>query len=436
MQWVVWKECSPKQQIAVLQRPQQSSSPELREGVRSIIAEVREEGDTALLRFTERFDGVNLRAEALEVSSAEKEAARAQVSSATREALLLAKGNIERFHRQQLPRKIELPVLAGIRCYRESRPIGKVGFYIPGGSAPLPSTVLMLGVPSLIAANPQRILCTPPQKDGSVHPVILVAAELCGIERIFRVGGAQAIAAMAYGTASIPKVDKLFGPGNSWVTEAKLQVASDADGAAIDMPAGPSELLVIADAKADPEWIAADLLSQAEHGSDSQVILVTTDADLGLKVQAALERQLERLPRRDLARASLGESRCIVVRDLSEALRISDAYAPEHLILQVEEPERWAPLVQNAGSVFLGPWSPESAGDYASGTNHVLPTHGHARAYSGLSLESFMKQISFQHLSRDGLAAIGPALEELARLEGLEAHRRAVALRLRPEERY
>lgn len=435
MQWVIWEDCSPEERKRVLSRPMQSSSAELRAGVQNILAAVQTEGDRTLLDLTARYDGVKLSPETLVVSAAEKEAARALVQPKSRDALLLARDNIERFHRQQQPRKVELPTLPGIRCYRESRPIGKVGFYIPGGSAPLPSTVLMLGVPSSIAGNAERVLCSPPQKDGSLHPVILLAAELCGIEKIFKVGGAQAIAAMAYGTATIPKVDKIFGPGNAWVTEAKLQVASDPRGAAIDMPAGPSEVLVIADRSANPDWVAADLLSQAEHGSDSQVILVATAPELAEAVQRALSQQLEALPRRELARAALLESRCIVARDLFEALRISDAYAPEHLILQVEEPEFWAARVQTAGSVFLGPWSPESAGDYASGTNHVLPTYGHARAYSGLSLESFMKQISFQHLSRDGLAAIAPAIEELASLEGLEAHRRAVSIRLRPEER-
>ncbi len=435
MQWMVWEESSPEEQKAILDRPVSDTSAQLREGVRAILGAVQSEGDAALRAFTQRFDGVVLAPEAMEVSPAEKLAAREKVSPATIAALNLAKENIERFHRQQITKRIELPTMPGVRCYRETRAIEKVGFYIPGGSAPLPSTVLMLGVPSSIAGNAQRILCSPPQKDGSMHPVILMAAELCGIERIFKVGGAQAIAALAYGTETIPKVDKIFGPGNSWVTEAKLQVAGDARGAAIDMPAGPSEVLVIADDKADPTWVAADLLSQAEHGSDSQVILVSTSRKMATAVQAAVEEQVKSLPRQELAREALKQSRCIIAANLQEALSISDAYAPEHLILQVEEPEVWARKVQNAGSVFLGPWSPESAGDYASGTNHVLPTHGYARSYSGLSLESFTKHITFQHLSREGLAALGPAIEELARLEGLEAHRRAVAIRLRPEER-
>jgi len=427
-----WNQLTQDEQKNLLKRPASSSSDELQNRTREILADVRDRGDRALFEMTARFDKVQL--ESLRVPPPKIQAALEQLDDATRHALETARDNIERFHRQQLPRRIEIPTLAGIRCFREARPIERVGFYIPGGSAPLPSTVLMLGVPSHIAENPLRILCSPPQADGEIDKIVLATAALCGIDQVYRVGGAQAIAAMAFGTDSIPKVDKIFGPGNSWVTEAKQQVASHSEGAAIDMPAGPSEVLVIADADANPMFVAADLLSQAEHGPDSQVILISTSESVAKQSLAALDRLLLKLPRREIATQALLNSRCFVVSDIKTAIQISDAYAPEHLILQIYEPEVWARRLQNAGSVFLGAYSPESAGDYASGTNHVLPTYGHARAWSGLSLESFLKQITFQHLSREGLAAIGPAVEQLARLEGLEAHRLAVSVRLRPEE--
>ncbi len=396
MQIFNWNSLSADERKSLLTRPSSSTSETLQTQTRSILRDVEARGDQALKEMTERFDRVRL--DQLAVPPSQIMRALEELDDETRQALEMARDNIERFHRQQLPRRIELPTLSGIRCYREARAIERVGFYIPGGSAPLPSTVLMLGVPSLIAENPTRVLCTPPQADGEINPIVLAAAALCGIDQVYRVGGAQAIAAMAFGTESVPKVDKIFGPGNAWVTEAKLQVAANPLGAAIDMPAGPSEVLVIADERADPVFVAIDLLSQAEHGPDSQVILVTTSAGLAQKCLAAIDKLLLRLPRRDIAAKALENSRCFVTTDLKTALAISDSYAPEHLILQVYEPEVWARLVQNAGSVFLGPWSPESAGDYASGTNHVLPTYGHARALSGLSLESFIKQITFQHL--------------------------------------
>jgi histidinol dehydrogenase len=427
-----WSQLTRDEQGALLQRPASSSSEELQSRTREILSDVRERGDKALFEMTARFDKVQL--ESLRVPPPQIQEALEKLDSSTREALEMARDNIERFHRQQLPRRIEIPTLSGIRCFREARPIERVGFYIPGGSAPLPSTVLMLGVPSHIAENPLRVLCSPPQANGEIDPVVLATAALCGIDQVYRVGGAQAIAAMAFGTGSIPKVDKIFGPGNAWVTEAKQQVSSHPEGAAIDMPAGPSEVLVIADDDANPIFVAADLLSQAEHGPDSQVILISTSEKIAKACLAALDLLLQKLPRREIAAQALLNSRCFVVKDIATAMEISDAYAPEHLILQVYEPEVWARRLKNAGSVFLGAYSPESAGDYASGTNHVLPTYGHARAWSGLSLESFMKQITFQHLSREGLAAIGPAVEKLASLEGLEAHRLAVSVRLRPEE--
>ncbi len=427
-----WSQLTDLEKSALLKRPASSSSEELQSRTRAILSDVRERGDEALLEMTARFDKVQL--ESLRVPPPKIQEALEKLDTATREALEMARDNIERFHRQQLPRRIEIPTLSGIRCFREARPIERVGFYIPGGSAPLPSTVLMLGVPSHIAENPVRVLCSPPQANGEIDSVVLATAALCGIDQVYRVGGAQAIAAMAFGTKSIPKVDKIFGPGNAWVTEAKQQVAAHPEGAAIDMPAGPSEVLVIADEFANPTFVAADLLSQAEHGPDSQVILISTSETMAKQSLAALDRLLQKLPRREIATQALQNSRCFVVKNVATAVEISDAYAPEHLILQINEPEVWARRLRNAGSVFLGAYSPESAGDYASGTNHVLPTYGHARAWSGLSLESFLKQITFQHLSREGLAAIGPAVEQLARLEGLEAHRLAVSVRLRPEE--
>lgn len=427
-----WNQLTSDEQKLLLKRPASSSSAELQARTREILADVRERGDKALIEMTSRFDKVELAS--LQVPVLKIQAALENLDVVTRQALATARDNIERFHRQQLPRRIEIPTMAGIRCFREARPIERVGFYIPGGSAPLPSTVLMLGVPSHIAENPVRVLCSPPQANGEIDPIVLAAAALCGIDQVYRVGGAQAIAAMAFGTETIPKLDKIFGPGNAWVTEAKQQVAAHPEGAAIDMPAGPSEVLVIADEDADPTFVAADLLSQAEHGPDSQVILISTSEAIARQCLGVLDRLLQKLPRREIAAQSLLNSRCFVVKDIQTAIEISDAYAPEHLILQIYEPEVWARRLKNAGSVFLGAYSPESAGDYASGTNHVLPTYGHARAWSGLSLESFLKQITFQHLSRDGLAAIGSAVEQLARLEGLEAHRLAVSVRLRPEE--
>jgi histidinol dehydrogenase len=317
-----------------------------------------------------------------------------------------------------------------VRVERLLRPVARVGLYVPAGSAPLPSTALMLGVPARIAGCPEVVLCSPARADGRCDPAVLYAARVVGVHRVFKLGGAQAIAAMAYGTASVPRCDKLFGPGNAWVTEAKLQVSTDPQGAAIDMPAGPSEVLVVADAQAEPAFVAADLLSQAEHGPDSQVVLVSPSAALIEAVAAEVERQCAALPRSGIAREALAHSRLIEVDSLEQALQVSNRYAPEHLILQVAEPRAWLARVESAGSVFLGAWTPESVGDYASGSNHVLPTYGYARSYSGVSVASFQKQISVQELSPAGLRAIGPCTATLAAAEQLEAHRRAVTLRL------
>ncbi|MEQ9564197.1 MAG: histidinol dehydrogenase, partial [Woeseiaceae bacterium] len=346
------------------------------------------------------------------------------------EAIDLAIENVSCFHNAQLPGSIDIETMSGIRCERVCQPIDAVGLYVPAGSAPLPSAAIMLAVPASIASCPTRIMCTPPQKSGFADPAVITAARRSGVDKIFKIGGAQAIAAMAYGTESVPKVDRIFGPGNAWVTAAKSIVSSDMDGASIDMPAGPSEVLVIADENADAAFVASDLISQAEHGADSQAILLTTCRTLAEAVAREISSQLEGLPRAEIASRALRNSRILLVDDLETAVSISNRYAPEHLILQISEPRSWLPRIRNAGSVFLGCWSPESAGDYCSGTNHVLPTYGFARSYSGLGIDQFMRYMTVQELSADGLRSIAPAIVELARLEGLEAHAAAVEIRL------
>lgn len=428
MHLLTWATLDETARRAALARPAQSAREDVATGVRDIIAAVRREGDPALLRLTERFDGVRL--ESLAVSRAEIAGARGRLSADQMSALERAIANVEAFHAAQRLEPLALEVMPGVRCERIVRPIPAVGLYVPAGSAPLPSAVVMLAVPARIAGCPQRVLCTPPGRDGAAHPAVLAAAELCGIETIFKVGGAQAIAALAYGTPTVPKVDKVFGPGNAWVTEAKQRVAADPEGAACDLPAGPSEVLVIADELAHPELVASDLLAQAEHDPLSQAVLVTPSSSLAEAVAAAVEQQRGALSRRAILERSLAASRCIVVADLPTAFEVANAYAPEHLILQVREPRRWLPEVRSAGSVFLGEWSPEPLGDYCSGTNHVLPTYGYARAYSGLSVLDFSKRITVQELSARGLAALGPTAVELARLEGLDAHASAVTRRL------
>ena len=404
-----------------------SSAESNKKMLKKILKKVRKKGDKALFEFTERFDGVKL--EQLLVTANEIAQAEAQLPEELKSAILLAKRNIEKFHAAQQETEKAIETIPGINCWRRSSPIESVGFYVPGGSAPLFSTVLMLAVPAKIAACPSIVLCTPPQKDGSIHPAILYTASICGIELIAKIGGAQAIAAMAFGTETIPKVKKIFGPGNSFVTLAKQMVQKRA--VAIDMPAGPSEVLVIADASADADFVAADLLSQAEHGPDSQVILITTDPELPVKVVAALENQGKTLPRFAVAEKSLENSRIIVLEELEQAFQLSDLYAPEHLILLMTDADKWAGRVRSAGSVFLGHYSPESVGDYASGTNHCLPTNGYAAMYSGVSVDSFVKRISFQLLSREGLTNISSAVMQMAEAEGLAAHKNAVAVRLK-----
>jgi histidinol dehydrogenase len=345
-------------------------------------------------------------------------------------ALRTAYRNLRRFHAAQQTAALRVETMPGIVCEKTVRPIGRVGLYVPGGTAPLPSTALMLGVPSQLAGNPVRILCTPPGRDGRINPWILCAARLCGLTEVYKLGGAQAIAALAYGTPTVPKCDKLFGPGKAYVTAAKLQVSRDAAGAAIDLPAGPSEVLVIADARAHPDFVAADLLSQAEHGPDSQVVLVSLSAPLARRVVAALGRQLADLPRAALARRALAGSRILLAADRAEAVAIANAYAPEHLILQLDRPRELLARITTAGSVFLGPWTPESLGDYASGTNHVLPTYGWARACAGLGLADFQRAMTVQTASPRGLRRLGPVVEHLALAENLAAHQRAVRVRL------
>lgn len=428
MQTLVWKTLSPARRTAALQRPAQAARPQIAAAVSRIVAEVRRGGDGALRRLTAKFDGAKLAS--LRVSAAEFAAAEQSLSPADRAALRTAYRNLRRFHAAQRAQPVRVTTMPGIACEKVTRPIERVGLYVPGGSAPLFSTALMLGVPAQLAGCPVRALCTPPGRDGRVNPWILFAARLCGITDVFKVGGAQAIAALAYGTATIPKCDKLFGPGNAFVTEAKLQVSRDAAGAAIDLPAGPSEVMVIADASADPAFVAADLLSQAEHGPDSQVVLVTLSKTLAARVTAQVTEQLRLLPRRSIAEAALKKSRVILAASPAEAVAIANRYAPEHLILQLANPRALLPQITAAGSVFVGPWTPESLGDYASGTNHVLPTYGWARSCSGLGLADFSRTMTVQEANPLGLCRLGPVVARLATAENLIAHRRAVTVRL------
>jgi histidinol dehydrogenase len=414
------------QSETILTRPSDTGAFERREKTARILSAVRDEGDVALRRFGQQFEGYA--PAAFEVTEAEIAAAAQALSAELETAIRQAYANIRLFHEQQWAQEKRVETMPGVVCWRKSVAIEKVGLYIPGGTAPLFSTVLMLGIPAQLAGCAEIVLCTPVQEDKKVHPAVLFAASLCGIRQIFKIGGAQAIGAMAYGTSTVPRVWKIFGPGNAWVTAAKALVSLD--GVAIDMLAGPSEVCVVADSTANPRFVAADLLSQAEHGADSQVLLITDNAALLRQVMVELDLQLAALPRHDFARQSLENSHALLVKTLDEALVWANTYAPEHLILAVEDPERWAAQVCNAGSVFLGHITPESAGDYASGTNHTLPTSGYARAYSGVSLDSFLKKITFQHISPEGLAGLAPTIVTMARAEGLEAHARAVELRL------
>ncbi len=424
----IWSELTAEQQRKLLTRPALADDDRLRDAVADIIARVRRDGDAALFDLTAQLDGVEL--ESLEVREAEFQRAEDRLSEAQRAAIRAAAANIETFHAPQLPVELAIDTAPGVRCERVWRPIASVGLYVPAGTAPLPSTALMLGIPARLASCPTRVMCSPVQSDGDVDAAVLYAARVAGVQRVFKLGGAQAIAALAYGTATVPKVDKVFGPGSTWVTEAKAQVDRDPAGAARDYPAGPSEVLVIADALANPVFVAADLLSQAEHGEDSQVLLITTSGELAVAVAAQIDAQKARLPRQGVVDGALAHSAAIVVEDVATAFAIANRYAPEHLILQIERPREWLSSVQAAGSVFLGPWTPESVGDYCSGTNHVLPTYGFARRYSSLGVTDFVRSMTVQELTIEGIRNIGPIAAELAGLERLEAHAWAVTERL------
>lgn len=423
-----WPELDAAQREAALDRPPNSLGDEVMAAARRILEQVRADGDSTLRALTRRFDGCEV--EDFRVSEAEFAAAEAALDDELKAAIREARQRIEHFHRLCKPQPIMVETAPGVICERLPVAIGRVGLYVPAGSAPLPSTALMLAVPARIAGCREIAMVTPPRADGRADPAVLYAARVAGVERVYKLGGAQAIAALAYGTESVPRVDKIFGPGNAYVTAAKMLVSQSPAGPAIDMPAGPSEVMVVADNYADACFVAADLLSQAEHGADSQAILVTTDSSLIEAVEDALAETLAKLPRSELASAALRHSRAIKVADLNQAMEVANAYAPEHLILNVVEPRKWLMSVENAGSVFLGRYTPESLGDYCSGTNHVLPTYGYARTQSGVSVQSFQKLITVQEASADGLKAIGPCAMTLARAEGLEAHRIAVEVRL------
>lgn len=403
-----------------------NDTTELKESVAGIIEKVRTQGDEALREFCLKFDGVNLNK--LKVSTSEIDEADDIVSHQLKRAISVAAKNIAKFHKAQRMEEIIVETTPGVMCTQRAIPISSVGLYVPGGNSPLFSTVLMLAIPARIAGCRKIVLCTPPNKEGKVHPAILYAARVAGVTEIYKVGGAQAIAAMAYGTETVPKVHKIFGPGNRFVMEAKQQVSTQA--AAIDMPAGPSEVMIIADELANPRFVASDFLSQAEHGPDSQSILLTTSNDFAQKLPEVIDELLNTLPRKEMMLKSLAHSRIIVLKDNDEIMEFANNYAPEHLIINHTEADILAQKVENAGSVFIGPYSPESAGDYASGTNHTLPTSGYAHAYSGVNLDSFCKKVTFQRLSKDGLQSIGQAIELMAENEDLMAHKLAVSVRL------
>lgn len=423
-----WNELDAAGRRQALGRPRLDSLHDVEQLARSIIKEVRKDGDAALLRFAARFDRAQLAA--LQVTPEEFDFAETQLNERQIAAIETAIDNVRRFHAAQLAAPLSMEVMPGVHCERVFRPIPAVGLYVPAGSAPLPSTVIMVAIPAQLAGCPERVLCTPPAANGRANAAVLVAARRCGVAKVFKAGGAQAVAAMAYGTASVPKVDKVFGPGTALTTAAKQLVAADPEGAACDLPAGPSEVLVIADESANPAFVASDLLAQAEHDVRAQAVLVTTSVELAAAVAQEFDRQRGSLSRKSILQESAANCRIILVPDLGTALTVSNDYAPEHLIVQTRDPRALLESVVNAGSVFLGPWSPESMGDYCSGTNHVLPTYGYARAYSGLSLSDFQKRITVQELTADGLRTLGPVAETLASLEGLDAHARAVTIRL------
>ena len=431
MRHFTWADLTQAHKLEALARPEGLSDISVYEAVSNIMAEVKTGGDKAVLELTAKFDGV--KPASLRVSPAELETAWRSLPKAQRDAINIAKKNIETFHKAQIPADIEVETMKGVICRRESRPISTAGLYVPGGTAPLVSTLLMLAVPAKVAGVKRRVIVTPPGKDGKVNQAVLAAAYRCKVTDMFVCGGAQAIAALAYGTETIPKCDKIFGPGNAYVATAKSFAAQEPGGPAIDMPAGPSEAMVVADAASNPVFVASDLLSQAEHDTLAQVICVATSEKVAENITAEIDNQLKTLPRKDIAQVAMSKSRMIIATNRMDIIDVVNRYAPEHLILQIKNPENLVPAIRNAGSIFLGPWTPESVGDYASGTNHTLPTYGAARAYSGVTLESFVKYISVQKLTRKGLERLGPTVETLAQMEGLEAHRRAVSLRLESE---
>ena len=428
MKTIDWAASSTDARRAALARPAADSREEVFRQAATIVSAVRAEGDAAVRRFTQQFGGVAI--EDLRAGPQEFRAARASLLPEQIAALELAVANVSRFHEAQRSETLSVETMPGVLCERITRPIDSVGLYVPAGSAPLPSTAIMLAVPARIAGCKARAIASPPGPGGKLHAAVLVAAELCGVDTVYKMGGAQAIAALAFGTGSIRKVDKIFGPGNAWVTAAKQIVAADPGGAAIDLPAGPSEVLVIADDSANARFVAADLLAQAEHDTIAQVVLVTTSKALAAAVAEEVAAQSQSLTRRGIVAQSLANSRCILVADLATAVNVSNEYAPEHLIIQTREPRALLAQISNAGSVFLGEWSPESMGDYCSGTNHVLPTFGYARSHSGVSLLDYQKRITVQELSADGLRALGPTAITLSGMEGLDAHGNAVKVRL------
>jgi histidinol dehydrogenase len=423
-----WSSLSDAQRNAALQRPALQDAERVGAAARDIVERVRRDGDAALFALTQQFDGVQLAA--LAVTTQEFAAAERAVTAEQHAAIERAIDNVRRFHAAQASPPLRVETAPGVMCERFSVPIRAVGLYVPAGSAPLPSTAVMLAVPAVLAQCPVTLMCTAPTRNGSANPAVLVAARKAGVDRIFKVGGAQAIAAMAYGSESIPKCDKVFGPGNAYVTAAKLLVAQHAAGAALDLPAGVTEVMVIADEEARPEFVAADLLAQAEHSPDAQAILLTTQPALAAAVFAQVQRQKARLSRAMILAESVEAMRLIVVDTLQTAFDIANTYAPEHLILEIREAREWLPQISTAGAVFLGHWSPESLGDYCSGPNHTLPTYGYGRSYSGLSLEDFQRRITVQELTPAGLQGLGPTAQTLAALEGLDAHAAAVAIRL------
>ncbi|MFO1465246.1 MAG: histidinol dehydrogenase [Steroidobacteraceae bacterium] len=428
MRIIDWNAADDAGRREALARPAQQDEEGLFAKVRQVLDAVRQRGDEAVREFTRRFDGIDL--ERCEVDEEEIEAAGRALGAGPQAAIEQAIANVRAFHQAQGSAPIRIETQPGVVCERIVRPLEAVGLYVPAGKAPLPSTAIMLTVPAMLAGCGQRVLCTPPDRSGRADPAVLVAARKAGATRIFKIGGAQAVAALAFGTRSVPRCDKIFGPGNAWVTAAKLLAAQRADGAAFDLPAGPSEVLVVADADARPAFVAADLLAQAEHSIDAQALLVTDSGALAAAVADEVTAQCAALSRREVLSESLQHLRLIVAPDLATAFDIVNRHAPEHLILQVRDARAWLPRVQHAGAIFLGPWSPESVGDYCSGPNHTLPTHGQARAYSGLGLEDFQKRITVQELTAAGLRALAPTTTTLAALEGLDAHAQAVTRRL------